>query len=162
MGLTAVIAIIAIVLVAIGLGVGVFFSGLVRGAEIVGQNPTLQNASEETQKFVLDQTDTSSANVLVITTDEATYESGEKVTITVKNIGDKTLTFPDSSLGLEIQNVNSGQKYTVASAQVITELRPQESKEITWEGDAPAGDYTATVHTTSDQNIAAQVSFKIR
>ncbi|HEV8404481.1 MAG TPA: hypothetical protein VGQ13_01115 [Nitrososphaera sp.] len=161
MGLIAVIAIIAIVLVAIGLGVGVFFSGLIRGAEIVGQNPTVQNASEETQEFVLDRTDTSAANVLVITTDEATYDTGEPVTITVKNIGDKTLTFPDSSLGLEIQHVKSGQKYTVASAQVITELGPEQSKEITWDGNAPSGDYTATVHTT-DQNISGQVSFKIR
>jgi uncharacterized membrane protein len=98
----------------------------------------------------------------VITTDEATYDTGEPVTITVKNIGDKTLTFPDSSLGLEIQHVKSGQKYTVASAQVITELGPKQSKEITWNGNAPSGDYTATVHTTADQNISAQVSFKIR
>jgi hypothetical protein len=77
------VAIIAIVLVAIGLGVGVFFSGLFRGAEIVG----------------------------------------EPVTITVKNIGDRTLEFPDSSLGLEI-NTDTGEKYSVIAAQVITELEP--------------------------------------
>jgi uncharacterized membrane protein len=86
---------------------------------------------------------------------------GEPVTVTVKNIGDRTLTFPDSALGLEIEHVDSSQKYSVISAQVITELSPGQSKEITWDDDAPAGDYTATVHTTPEDNVSAQTSFKI-
>jgi archaellum component FlaG (FlaF/FlaG flagellin family) len=96
-----------------------------------------------------------------MTTNQGTYDVGEPVTFTVKNIGDQTLTFPDSSLGLEIENVESGQKYSVISAQVITELPPDHSKEITWDDDPPAGDYTATVHTTPEDNVSAQVSFKI-
>lgn len=164
MGLITWVAIIAIVLVAIGLGVGVFFSGLFRGAEIVGErlqdNEAVQQAREEVEDFVQD-TGTSS-EVLVVTTNEAAYDVGEPVTITVKNIGDRTLTFPDSSLGLEIENVDSGQKYSVISAQVITELQPGESKEIMWDEDAPAGDYTATVHTTPEDNVSAQTSFTIR
>lgn len=164
MGLITWVAIIAIVLVAIGLGVGVFFSGLFRGAEIVGErlqdNEVVQQAREGVQDFVQD-TGTSS-EVLVVTTNEATYDVGEPVTITVKNIGDRTLTFPDSSLGLEIENVDSGQKYSVISAQVITELQPGESKEIMWDEDAPAGDYTATVHTTPEDGVSAQTSFTIR
>jgi hypothetical protein len=161
MGVVTWVAIAVIVLVAIGLGVGVFFSGLIRGAELIGQNPTVQNASEEAQDFVTDRTEIDGTDVLVITTDEATYSVGEPVIITVRNIGDQTLTFPDSALGLEIQHVDSGQRYSVAAAQVITDLPPDESKDITWDEDAPAGDYTATVHTTAEQNISAQVSFKI-
>ncbi|HEU4604981.1 MAG TPA: hypothetical protein VFS46_01955 [Nitrososphaera sp.] len=161
MGVVTWVAIAVIVLVAIGLGVGVFFSGLIRGAELIGQNPTVQNASEEAQEFVTDRTEIDGTDVLVITTDEATYSVGEPVIVTVRNIGDQTLTFPDSALGLEIQHVDSGQRYSVAAAQVITDLPPDESKEITWDEDAPAGDYTATVHTTAEQNVSAQVSFKI-
>ncbi len=156
------VAIIAIVLVAIGLGIGVFFSGLIRGAEIVGEKIEESPVVKEAQDFVEDRTGTSSsAEVLVVTTDQATYDAGEPVTITVKNIDDRTLTFPDASLGLEIENVDSGQKYTIPSAQVITELAPGKSKEIKWDEDAPAGDYAATVHTTQGKNISAQVSFKI-
>lgn len=162
MGLITWVAIIAIVLVAIGLGVGVFFSGLFRGAEIVGDklqdSQTVQDAREKVEDFVQD-TDTSS-EVLVITTNEATYDVGEPVTITVKNIGDETLTFPDSSLGLKIENVDNGQRYSVIAAQVITELSPGQSRDITWDEDAPAGDYIATVNTV-DRNVSAQVDFKI-
>jgi hypothetical protein len=135
MGLATWIAIAVIVLVAIGLGVGVFFSGLIRGAEIIGQNPAVQNASEEAQEFVTDRTEIDGTDVIVITTSEARYDAGEPVAITVRNIGDHT--------------------------QVITELQPDESKTVTWDEDAPAGDYTATVHTTADQGITAQASFTI-
>lgn len=166
MGFITWVAIIAIVLVAIGLGVGIFFSGLIRGAEIVGQkigdNQAVQSAREQVESFVQNGVDTStSSEVLVVTTDEATYDVGEPVTITVKNIGDQTLTFPDSSLGLEIEHADSGQKYSVTSAQVITKLQPGQSKEITWDDDAPAGDYTATARTTPEDNVSAQVSFTI-
>jgi uncharacterized membrane protein len=155
------IAIIVIVLVAIGLGVGVFFSGLIRGAEIVGENPVVQNASREAQEFVTDRNEIEGTDVLVITTSEATYAVGEPVAFTVRNIGDQTLTFPDAALGLQIENLRTGQKYSVSSAQVITELAPDESKTITWDEEAPPGDYAGTVHTTPDQGITAQVSFKI-
>lgn len=161
MALVAWIAVAVIVLVAIGLGVGVFFSGLIRGAEIIGENPTVQNATQEAQDFVTDRTDVAGEDFLVVTTSEARYDQGEPVIFTAKNIHDQTLTFPDSSLGLEIENVNNAQEYRVPSAQVITQLESGESKTITWNDDAPAGDYTATVKTTSDQSISAQVSFKI-
>jgi uncharacterized cupredoxin-like copper-binding protein len=161
MGLATWIAIAVIVLVAIGLGVGVFFSGLIRGAEIIGQNPAVQNASEEAQEFVTDRTEIDGTDVIVITTSEARYDAGEPVAITVRNIGDHTLTFPDAALGMQIENVQTGQDYSVSAAQVITELQPDESKTVTWDEDAPAGDYTATVHTTADQGITAQASFTI-
>lgn len=159
------VAVIAIVLVAIGLGVGVFFAGLFRGAEIVGErlqdNEAVQQAQEEVEDFVGDQITGTSSETLVMTTNEATYDVGEPVTFTVKNVGDRILEFPDASLVLEIENVETGERFSVMAAQVITELGPDESKDITWDEEVPAGDYVATVETT-DKEVSAQVEFKIR
>jgi uncharacterized cupredoxin-like copper-binding protein len=173
MGLITWIAIAVISLVVIGLGVGVFFSGLIRGAEIIGNNPAVQNITQEAKEFLNSniQGSSISSNVLVITTNEARYRIGEPVTITVKNIGDETLTFSDSALGLKFQNTNTGQMYGVATAKVMTELTPGASKTITWNqqdgsgNNVPAGDYTATVQTilssSSSQSVSAQVNFEI-
>src|SRR5215208_7625405 len=174
MGLITWIAIVVIVLVVIGLGAGVFFSGLIRGAEIIGNNPAVQNVTQEAKEFLNGnlQGSSSISSVLVITTNEARYRIGEPVTITVKNIGDVTLTFPNSAGGLKIQNMNTGQIYNVAAAQVITELGPGASRMITWNqedgngNNVPTGDYTATVQTISSSSSAqstssSQVSFEI-
>src|SRR5829696_738949 len=176
MGLITWIAIAVIVLVVIGLGAGVFFSGLIRGAQIIGNNPAVQNVTQEAKEFIngnLQGSNSSSSSVLVITTNEARYRISEPVTITVKNIGDVTLNFPNSVEGLKIQNMNTGQIYNVAAAQVITELGPGVSRMITWNqedrngNNVPTGDYTATVQTTSLSSSSAQstsssqVSFEI-
>jgi hypothetical protein len=174
MGLITWIAIVVIVLAVVGLGVGVFFSGLIRGAEIIGNSPAVQNITEEAKEFLRSNVQqSSSSNVLVITTNKAIYKIGEPVIIIVKNIGGEMLTFPNSALGLEIQNTNSGQTYNVTAAQVITELEPGASKTITWNqedgnsNNVPTGDYTATVRqimppSSSAQRVSAQVSFEIR
>jgi hypothetical protein len=181
MGLLTWIAIAVIVLVIIGLGVGVFFSGLIRGAQIVGNSPAVQNITGEAKEFLKANTNgqlgssgssNSGSNVLIITTSEAIYRIGEPVLITVKNIGQETLNFPDSALGLKIQNTNTGQVYSVAAAQVITELQPGASKTVTWNQESgngnnvPAGSYIATVTSSSSQRTgassAAQVSFEIK
>ena len=173
MGLITWIAIAVIALVVIGLGVGVFFSGLIRGAEIIRNNPAVQNITQEAKEFLNSniQGSSISSNVLVITTNEARYRIGEPVIITVKNIGDETLTFSDSALGLTFQNTNTGQMYGVATAKVMTELIPGVSKTLTWNqqdgsgNNVPAGDYTATVQTipssSSSQSVSAQVNFEI-
>ena len=174
MGLITWIAIAVIVLVVIGLGAGVFFSGLIRGAEIIGNNPAVQNVTQEAKEFLdnnIQGSSSSSSSVLVITTNEARYRVGEPVTITVKNIGDETLTFPNSAMDLKIQNMNTGQMYSVVAAQVTTELEPGASRTITWNqedgngNNVPTGDYTATVQTISSsasaQSVSAQVSFEI-
>ena len=173
MGVITWIAIAVIVLVVIGLGAGVFFSGLIRGAEIIRDNPAVQNATQEAKEFLNNniQGSSGSSGVLVITTDEARYRIGEPVTITVRNIGDDTLTFPNSATGLKIQNTNTGQLYNIAAAQVTTELEPEASRTITWNqedgngNNVPTGDYTATVQTISSsssaQSVSAQVSFEI-
>jgi hypothetical protein len=181
MGLLSWILIAVIVLVAIGLGVGVLFSGLIRGAEVISENPAVQNATEEAREFIEENPpvqnateegrqvveDTSNLEIrtddmLIITTNKFVFVQGEQVLITVKNIANEKLTFSDASLGLAVQNVDSGKKYTVIAAQVITDLEPGESKTITWQDEsAPPGEYTATVHTISERSISAQVNFKI-
>jgi flagellar hook assembly protein FlgD len=173
MGLITWIAIAVIVLVVIGLGAGVFFSGLIRGVEIIRDNPTVQNVTQEAKEFLNNnmQGSSGSLSVLVITTNEARYRIGEPVTITIKNIGDETLTFPNSAMGLKIQNTNTGQIYNIAAAEVTTELEPGELRTMTWNqndgngNNIPAGDYTATVQSISSsssaQSISAQVSFEI-
>lgn len=173
MGLITWIAIVVIVLVVIGLGAGVFFSGLIRGAEIIGTNPAVQNVTQEAKEFLdnnIQGSSSSSSRVLVITTNEARYRVDEPVTITVKNIGDETLTFPNSAVGLKIQNTNTGQMYSVVAAQVTTELEPGASRMLTWNqedgngNNVPAGDYTATAQgilSSSSQSVSAQVSFEI-
>jgi archaellum component FlaG (FlaF/FlaG flagellin family) len=107
---------------------------------------------------------------LVITTNEARYRFGEPVTITIKNIGDQTLTFPNSAVGLKIQNMNTGQVYSVTATQVTTELEPGASRMLTWNqedgngNNVPAGDYSATVQgifSSSAQSVSAQVNFEI-
>jgi flagellar hook assembly protein FlgD len=180
MGLITWIAIAVIVLAVIGLGIGVFFSGLIRGAEIIGNSPAVQNVTEEAKEFLkgnMQLGSSSSSNVLAITTNKAIYSIGEPVLITVKNIGKEVLTFSDSALGLQIQNTNTGQTYHVIAAQVLTDLEPEASKTITWNqedgngNNVPAGGYTAAVQqqvmtssssSSSSQNVSAQVSFEIR
>jgi len=179
MGLITWIAIAVIVLAVIGLGIGVFFSGLIRGAEIIGNSPAVQNVTNEAKEFLKGNMQqlgsSSSSNVLAITTNKAIYNIGEPVLITVKNIGKEMLTFSNSALGLQIQNTNTGQTYHVVAAQVVTELQPEASKTITWNqedgngNNVPAGGYTATVQqqvmnssSSSSQNVSAQVSFQIR
>src|SRR5919199_1687088 len=167
MGLLTWIAIAVIVLVIIGLGVGVFFSGLIRGAQIIGNSPAVQNITGEAKEFLkgnnnVHQGSSSGSNVLIITTNEAIYRVGEPVIIAVKNIGQETLNFPDSALGLKIQNTNTGQIYSIAAAQVITELQPGTSKTVTWNQESgngnnvPAGSYIATVqHITPPSSQSA-------
>ena len=86
MGILTWILLGVIVLVAIGLGVGVFFTGLLRGAEIVGENPAVQNASEEAQDFIEDSAD--SIEEMRLSRLRQTGQStsrGDAVLITIEN-----------------------------------------------------------------------------
>ena len=157
MGLLTWILLGVIVLVAIGLGVGVFFTGLFRGAEIIGENPAVQNATQEAKDFIDDRVDTA---MIIVTTDNPSYQRGDAVQVTVKNNDDETKTYPDAALGLLVKNLDTDQSYPIMSAQVITELGPGETKTITWkDNSAPAGDYEATVTTTAGDS--AKTSFEI-
>jgi hypothetical protein len=72
---------------------------------------------------------------LEIATNEETYTSGQLVTMTVTNDGNEALDFPNSVLGLEIENVDTDEMYPIISLQVITTLEPGESRtfEFTYE-----------------------------
>jgi hypothetical protein len=73
---------------------------------------------------------------LEITTNEETYQSGgDTVTINVTNDANEALDFPNSVLGLEIENVDTDEVYPLLSATVITTLEPGESRtfEFTYE-----------------------------
>src|SRR6185503_21167522 len=158
MGLITWILLGVIVLVAIGLGVGVFFTGLFRGAEIIAENPAVQNASEETKDFIEDKV---SNALFIVTTERSDYQRGDAILITVMNNGDEKETFPDAALGLQVKNVDTGRSYNVLAAQVITDLDPGESKTITWQDDsAPAGKYVASVHSSDVDS--AQLSFELK
>ncbi len=51
MGLLTWIVIAVVVLAAIGLGVGTFLGGVWSGAEKVGENPAVEDATEEVKEF---------------------------------------------------------------------------------------------------------------
>ncbi len=70
---------------------------------------------------------------LQITTNKHTYRLGEKVIVTIKNNLRIPLKFSDSLLGLTIKNVQSGQVGGLVGTQVISELKPNESKSFQWD-----------------------------
>lgn len=54
MGLFAWVILAALVLVILGLGVGTFASGMFEGAKTVGENPVVQNATNQAKEMVKD------------------------------------------------------------------------------------------------------------
>jgi hypothetical protein len=169
MGLLMWVVIAVVVLAIIGLGVGTFFSGVMRGAEIAANNPVVRNATDEAKDFVKDKVDDAaggSNGPIQMTTDKTQYRVGETVVITVKNNGAETLDFPDSALGLEIVNNDTGTSYSIFAAQVITSIEPGQSRSVVWNsGDGEPVEprsYTATVHTTPrGSGPSGQISFEL-
>jgi hypothetical protein len=72
-------------------------------------------------------------STLQITTDKQRYVSGEIVIVTIKNKLKIPIEFPDSLLGLNIENIKTGQKAGLLAAQVVSELKPNESKTFQWD-----------------------------
>jgi hypothetical protein len=170
MGLITWVAIGAIVLVVIGLGWGIFFSGLTKGAEKVSENPLIQNATQEAAKAIdnnADQTTVSSTNtVAVVQTQKTVYKTAEPVVIVIKNEGDKKLTFPESSAILKIKNEDNGKNYDVVITQIKTNLEPGETLTITWDQQdnsgmaVSSGTYVADIETTNSTSVG-QTTFTI-
>src|SRR5215208_337719 len=65
---------------------------------------------------------------LEITTDKENHGPGDLVAITITNTGDEPLEFPNSALGLQIKNVDTGEVFPLDAAQVVTTLEPGESR----------------------------------
>jgi hypothetical protein len=99
-----------------------------------------------------------------ISTSKPTYKFGEIVNITIKNVGTDPLTFPNSILGLKIENAKTHEKYPLFSAQVITTLDSGGSKSLKWNqkdsfgNQVEEGNYTAS---TSSGSIIANTTFSI-
>lgn len=64
---------------------------------------------------------------LNITTDKQTYNIADSVNITITNTGESTIVFPDSSLGLEFVNTDTGESFGFPALQVLTTLGSNES-----------------------------------
>ncbi len=103
---------------------------------------------------------------LEITTDKETYGPGDTVRITVTNTGNEPLEFPNSALGLEIRNVETGEVYPLVSAQVVTTLQPGESRtfEFTYEelvSEIGTGVIEASVTSSSGEGCSASTTFTL-
>ena len=107
----------------------------------------------------------SNGNVLVLSTNKPEYKIDETVVFTARNLGNERLVFPDSALGITIQNIDTGTAYTLIASQAITYLEVGEAKQITWsEGEEGAGpgSYIASIDAASGYpSIRAEVKFKI-
>lgn len=105
------------------------------------------------------------SDIINITTDKQTYNSGEIVGISIKNLGSEQLTFPNSALGLKIKNLATNELYPILSSQVITILGPGDSKSLQWDqigidgNQAPSGNYSASVNSGIN---TAETSFSIK
>lgn len=61
MGLLTWVIIAVVVVAIIGLGIGTFYSGILQGAEKIGNNPGVKDATEETKEFATNMTQKSPA-----------------------------------------------------------------------------------------------------
>jgi len=119
-----------------------------------------QNASSQTTQ--IGQT---SNELLNVTTDKNSYLPGEIVNITVKNLGTAPLEFPDSMLGLTIENTVTHEKAPLFAAEVITTLDSGAAKTLDWDQKgstgqrAEVGNYIAFVSTMDRVN--ASTSFEL-
>ena len=99
-----------------------------------------------------------------ISTSKPAYIFGEIVNITIKNVGTEPITFPNSILGLKIENAITHAKYPLFSAQVITTLDSGGSKSLKWNQkdsfgkQVGEGNYTAS---TSSGSLIANTTFSI-
>jgi hypothetical protein len=99
-----------------------------------------------------------------ISSNKKTYDIGETVKITVKNNGNKALSFADSTLGLKIKNLGNGETYTLIGAQVLTELNPGQSRNVAWQQEnsegkqVPSGRYVASLSVDS---LSEKTEFRI-
>ena len=119
-----------------------------------------QTASDSTQVTVQPAPTNDTGCQFEITTDEETYDSEDTVTITVTNNGNESLEFPNSLLGLVIENLGTGDVFPLASAEVITTLEPGESRtfEFTYEelvNEIGNGTIEARVSTTDGCSASA-------
>jgi uncharacterized cupredoxin-like copper-binding protein len=97
-------------------------------------------------------------STLQLSTNKKIYKPGETVIITFKNKGKSTLEFSDSTLGLIIQNTKTQQKAGMLGSQMMSELKPGESKTVQWDqkdtegNQVQTGTYKAKTSSATDEN----------
>jgi hypothetical protein len=104
------------------------------------------------------------ANQITVTTDKQTYEPGETVNITIKNVGTQPIHFSGVDSDIKITNQESGKSF-IPSPLLLTALIPSgSSKIVVWNQQdyigqqVGSGNYTALV---SIGQVAANTSFGI-
>ncbi|MDW0280050.1 MAG: hypothetical protein QN715_07390 [Nitrososphaeraceae archaeon] len=133
---------------------------------IVNNSNNVQNETNlANDTLVNGEIKNSISDIIKITTDKQTYNPGEIVSISIKNLGSEELTFPNSALGLKIGNLATNELYPILSSQVITILGPGDSKSLQWDqigidgNQAPSGNYSASVNSGIN---TAETSFSIK
>jgi hypothetical protein len=136
---------------------------------INSNNDSNKNNNNTSNIAMATSNETSSS--LEITTDKKTYKPGEIITITVRNNGKQPLAFPDAALGLKIENLDTGERFGLMSAQVLTTVEPGQSQKIEWDqkgnigNQVIEGSFNAAVTTAPGErfsNISAGTEFQIR
>jgi hypothetical protein len=132
----------------------------------VNNSKNVQNETNLANDTLVDgEIKNSISDIISITTDKQTYNPGEIVGISIKNLGSEQLTFPNSALGLKIRNLASNELYPILSSQVITILGPGDSKSLQWDqigidgNQVPSGNYSASVNSGIN---TAETSFSIK
>ena len=104
------------------------------------------------------------ANQITVTTDKQTYEPGETVNITIKNVGTQPIHFSGVDSDIKITNQKSGKSF-IPSPLLLTALIPSgSSKIVVWNQQdyvgqlVGSGNYTALV---SIGQLAANTTFAI-
>ena len=104
------------------------------------------------------------ANQITVTTDKQTYEPGETVNITIKNVGTQPIHFSGVDSDIKITNQESGKSF-IPSPLLLTSLIPSgSSKIVVWNQQdyigqqVGSGNYTALV---SIGQLAANTTFAI-
>jgi hypothetical protein len=135
-------------------------------SSIVNNSNNVQNETNLANGTLVDgEIKNSISDIINITTDKQTYNPGEIVGISIKNLGSEQLTFPNSALGLKVRNLASNELYPILSSQVITILGPGDSKSLQWNqigidgNQAPSGNYSASVNSGIN---TAETSFSIK
>lgn len=70
---------------------------------------------------------------LSVVTDKSDFKKGEPIKIKIINSGTVPLEFSDASYGLQITGLSGTKIYSPASAQVISELKPNDGREFVWD-----------------------------
>ncbi|QDI88533.1 hypothetical protein Nisw_02785 [Candidatus Nitrosopumilus sp. SW] len=77
-----------------------------------------------------------------IVTEKFDFKKGEEIKIKIINTGTVPLTFSDTSYGLRITGLSGILMYTPISAQVESELKPNDEVEFVWDQIKNDGDNT--------------------